>query len=147
MRIHTCMSACVHTHTHTHTSFHSVHSLYQGNQKSKLLGPLCPFPSPLGPENIISNRPPRIRGSQAKKSVKKSSWKGLQRARSRHAQGPRQTAWENRSPILLGSPPAPSRMAPGCQSWDRHRQSRTGNSWGWEPAESQAGMSEKPVQR
>ena len=100
-------------HTHIHTSFHSVHSLYQGNQKSKQLGPLCPFPSSLGPENIISNRPPRIRGSWTKEFVKKSSWKGFAESPFKACPGPTADS--------LGEPlPDPSGKPPGSQphgSW------------------------------
>lgn len=98
---------------HTHTSFHSVHSLYQGNQKSKLLGLLCPFPSPLGPENIISNRPPQGQGITGKEVCEE---KQLERvAESPFKACPRPTA------DSLGEPlPDPSGKPPGSQphgSW------------------------------
>lgn len=111
VRIHTCMSAhaaCIHTHTHLFT----LYSLYQGNQKSKLLGPLCPFPSPLGHKGEgVSAGTPQGPGDLGKevceeKQLGKGCREPVQGMPKAHGRQPGRTA------------PDPSGKPPGSQPHD-----------------------------
>lgn len=150
--------------THTHISFHipdthAPHALSRNSlcaqpesllRGSRIRWLALPPPSPLGPENMIPNRPPgtSIRGSRAKEFVKRCSWKGFAENGFEACPGPTADRL-GELPPSPGRPPRPRLPAAWllAASSGTDRQSGTGSSWGWEPAESQAGMREKPVQR